>query len=188
MATQMSSGKGTQAIVLRDGSTAYVRELGPEDDRSLTVFVGQLSEDAIYYRFLTSGISKEAVFSELSPKLGSYVLAAFKEGAVIGIASYTSSGPEAAEVGLLVLDAFQKMGVGTALTEMVARAANRRGVSVFEAIIDWSNTKMIELVRNLGFPTSEKVEPEYIRMRFPTSIDPVTIAEFQERWAFGPDP
>ncbi|HKT21652.1 MAG TPA: GNAT family N-acetyltransferase, partial [Nitrososphaerales archaeon] len=84
------------------------------------------------------------------------------------------------------IDEYQGRGLGTGLTEMIARAANEDGVSVFEAIIDWNNTKMIELVRDMGFPTSERVEPELIRIRFPTSIDPVTITEFQERWVFKP--
>ena len=124
---------------------------------------------------------------ELSPRPGCVPLVALKDGRIVGLSSYCRSGPEAAEVGLLIADGYQGRGLGTGLTERIARSANEAGVSMFEAIIDWSNTRMIELVRNLGFPTSEKVEPELIRIRFPTSIDPVTIGEFQERWVFRAD-
>lgn len=176
----------TMDLALRDGARARVRVLRPGDTAELEKFVGGLSEDSIYYRFLTSGISREALISELSPRTGCLSLVAIMDGRIVGLSSYCRSGPEAAEVGLLILDEYQGRGLGTGLTERIARAANEDGVSMFEAIIDWNNTRMIELVRNLGFPTSEKVEPELIRIRFPTSIDPVTIAEFQERWLFRP--
>ncbi|HKT21027.1 MAG TPA: GNAT family N-acetyltransferase, partial [Nitrososphaerales archaeon] len=127
---------------------------------------------------------RETLVSELSPRPGCLSLVAVVGERIVGLTSYCRSGQESAEVGLLIVDEYQGRGLGTQLTERIARAANEDGISVFEAIIDWNNTRMIELVRNLGFPTSEKVEPELIRIRFPTSIDPVTIAEFQERWVF----
>ena len=175
----------TADLALRDGTIARVKVVETEGRGDLEKFVGGLSEDTIFYRFLTVGISREALVSELSPRTGCLSLAAVVEGEIVGLASYCRTAPEAAEVGLLVADGYQGKGVGTGLTERIARAANREGVSVFEAIIDWNNTRMIKLVRNLGFPTSERVEPELIRVRFPTSIDPVTIAEFQEKWVFG---
>lgn len=176
----------TADFVLRDGTKAKVRTLRPSDSVALEKFVGSLSEESIYYRFLTTGISRETLVSELSPRSGCLSLVAVVEDRIVGLSSYCRSGPEAAEVGLLIIDEYQGRGLGTALTERIARAANEDGISMFEAVIDWNNTRMIELVRNLGFPTSEKVECELIRIRFPTSIDPITIAEFQEKWVFKP--
>lgn len=177
----------TADLVTRDGAVARVRVLRPGDTLELERFVDGLSEDSIYYRFLTSGISRETLVSELSPTPGSLSLIAVMDDRIVGLSSYCRSGKETAEVGLLILDGFQGRGLGTGLTERIARAANEDGISMFEAIIGWNNTRMIELVRNLGFPTSEKVEPELIRIRFPTSVDPLTIAEFQERWMFRAD-
>ncbi|MDE1858400.1 MAG: GNAT family N-acetyltransferase [Thaumarchaeota archaeon] len=174
----------TADLEMRDGAIAQVRVLRQSDVPDLGRFVDGLSEDSIYYRFLTSGISREALLSELSPKPGCVSLVAVAKGRIVGLSSYCRSGPETAEVGLLIIDEYQGKGLGTGLTERIARAANQDGVSMFEAVIDWNNTRMIELVRNLGFPTSEKVEPDLIRIRFPTSIDPVTLGEFQDRWVF----
>jgi acetate---CoA ligase (ADP-forming) len=169
---------------MRDGTDVEVRVLRPGDSDALEEFVDGLSEDSIYYRFLTAGISKETLVSELSPRPGCLSLIAIVRERIVGLASYCRSGPEMAEVGLLIADDFQGKGLGTGLTERIARAANEDGISAFEAVIDWNNTRMIELVRTLGFPTSERVEPELIRIRFPTSIDPITISEFQEKWVF----
>lgn len=77
--------------------------------------------------------------------------------------------------------------MGTRLIGAIAREANSAGVTMFEAIIDRNNTRMIKMLRGMGFPTSEKVEQDLIRIRFPTSIDPVSIAEFQEKWVFRPE-
>jgi acetyltransferase len=99
----------------------------------------------------------------------------------------TGPGKEAAEIGQIVADEYQGKGLATRMIETIAKVANREGISMFETIMGWNNIRMIPLVRNMGFPTSERVEPEVVRIRFPTSIDPVPIAEFQEKWVFQPD-
>ena len=178
---------GNSTFVLTDGTAVTLRELQEEDRRQLERFVASLSQDTIYFRFLASGIDREVVIDQLSPRPGAYTLVALQGGAIVGHVAYFKSQPDAAEIGVLILDAYQGKGLGTRLIESIAHAANAEGVTVFEAIIDWNNTRMIRMVRGMGFPTSEKVEPDLIRIRFPTSIDPVTIAEFQEKWLFLPD-
>jgi acetyltransferase len=174
-------------FALRDGTLVTIRELRGEDRKSLEEFVDKLSEETIYYRFLATGIDREVLISELSPKPQCYILVAVKDGSIVGHSAYFRAESETAEVGLLILETYQGLGLGTGLTERIAEAANQEGISMFEAIIGWNNTKMIRMLRNMGFPTSEKVEPDVIRIRFPTSIDPVSLAEFQEKWVFKPD-
>ena len=114
------------------------------------------------------------------------MLLAIKDGIVVGHAGYYRSGKDTAEVGVLILEGFQGLGLGTLMIERIASSANRAGISVFEAVISWDNTRMIRMVKSMGFPTSVKVEPDLIRIRFPTSIDPVSIDEFQSRWTWNP--
>ena len=173
-------------IALRDGTDVTLRELRPEDGEMLGRFVSRLSDETIYFRFLASGIDRQVVLDQLSPRPGAFILVALKGREIVGHAAYFKSESDAAEVGLLVLDGYQDKGLGTRLIESIAQAANEECVTVFETIIDWNNTRMIRMVRNMGFPTSEKVEPDLIRIRFPSSIDPVSIGEFQEKWVFGP--
>lgn len=177
---------GDSTFTLRDGSVVTLRELQKEDRGMLERFVGQLSEDAVYFRFLAAGINRQVIVEQLSPRTGAYALVALRGANIVGHVAYFESASEAAEIGVLILDAYQGKGLGTRMIESIARAANVKGVTVFEAIIGWNNTRMIRMVRSMGFPTSEKVEPDLIRIRFPTSIDPVSIAEFQERWEFRP--
>ena len=178
---------GGSVFTLGDGSAVTLRELRDEDRAMLERFIDKLSEDTIYFRFLASGINREVIIDQLSPRPGAYTLVAVEGGEIVGHVAYFKSQSEAAEIGILIMDAYQGKGLGTRLIETIARAANANGVTMFEAIIDWNNTRMIRMVRSIGFPTSEKVEPDLIRIRFPTSIDPVSIGEFQEKWVFSPD-
>ena len=178
---------GGSVFTLGDGSAVTLRELRDGDRAMLERFIDKLSEDTIYFRFLASGINREVIIDQLSPRPGAYTLVAVEGGEIVGHVAYFKSQSEAAEIGILIMDAYQGKGLGTRLIETIARAANANGVTMFEAIIDWNNTRMIRMVRSIGFPTSEKVEPDLIRIRFPTSIDPVSIGEFQEKWVFSPD-
>ena len=174
-------------FTLRDGTEAEIRELAEDDRAELERFVDGLSQETIYFRFLATGIDREVLIEQLSPRKGGKTLVAILGEQIIGHVAFYKSESEAAEVGILVLDGHQGKGLGTRLIEAIAQAANAEGISIFETIIDWNNTRMIKMVRSMGFPTSEKVECDLIRIRFPTSIDPVSIAEFQERWVFAPD-
>ena len=164
-----------------------IRELREEDGPLLRRFVESLSEETVYFRFLASGIDREVLIEQLSPRPGGLTLVAMDGQTIAGHVAYYKSESEGAEVGLIIRDDYQGRGLGTRLIESIAHAANARGITMFETIIGWNNTRMIRMVRNMGFPTSEKVEPDLIRIRFPTSIDPVSLAEFQEKWVFRPD-
>lgn len=183
----MTAGEKAAAFTLRDGTGVEIRELRDGERAELERFVDGLSQDTIYFRFLASGIDREVLIEQLSPRQGGKILVAVIGRKIIGHVAYYRSETEAAEVGILILDGYQGRGLGTRLIEAIARTANADGITMFETIIDWNNTRMIRMVRSMGFPTSEKVEPDLIRIRFPTSIDPVSIAEFQEKWVFGPE-
>jgi len=52
-------------------------------------------------------------------------------GAIIGLASLgagSAAGPDVPEIGVLVADAWQRHGVGTAMAELLVRRARERGV------------------------------------------------------------
>ena len=95
---------------MRDGTDVKVRVLRPGDSAALEKFVDGLSEDSIYYRFLTAGVSKETLVSELSPRPACLSLVAIVGERIVGLASYCRSSPEMAEVGLLIADDFQGKG------------------------------------------------------------------------------
>jgi len=179
-------GTGESKFTLRDGTATAIRELRERDRDLLERFVDGLSEDTVYFRFLATGIDRDVLIEQLRPRPGGKTLVAVTGEKIIGHVAYYRSESEAAEVGILILDGYQGKGMGTRLIERIAREANSDGITVFETIIGWNNTRMIGMIKTMGFPTTEKVEPDLIRIRFPTSIDPVSIGEFQEKWLLVP--
>jgi acetate---CoA ligase (ADP-forming) len=172
-------------VTLRDGTTVRLRRAVAEDKAMLEQFLNSLSEETVSLRFLESPADRRALLRQVLPGPDNYVLVAIKDdGVIVGHSAYYKSSAESAEVGLTILDEYQGKGLGTIMVEKIARAANLAGIFVFETIISWENTRMVKMVRSMGFPTAVKVEPDLIRIRFPTSIDPVTIEEFHARWGY----
>jgi acetate---CoA ligase (ADP-forming) len=164
---------------LRDGSVARLRQAQAEDVRIIDEFLKSLSDESISFRFFDSAVERRILLQELVPSSSNYVLIAIRDGIVIGHSAYYKSGKNTAEIGIIILDAYQGKGLGTMMLEKIASAANRNGISIFETIIGDDNTRMIKMVKDMGFPVSVRVEQDVVRIRFPTSIDPITIELFK---------
>ncbi|HJT37417.1 MAG TPA: GNAT family N-acetyltransferase, partial [Actinomycetota bacterium] len=172
-------------IALRDGSTARVRPVRPEDRDALLTFLKGLSLDSIALRFFSGAIDTERVVSwmidvdyrdtfGLVATVGpSHTLAAH--------VSYVRTGPDRAEVGLEVADAFQGHGLGTIMLGHLAEIAVENGIAVFEGHVLAQNHRMIEVFRESGFPIQSRSEPGEIIIEFPTSLTSDAIDRFEQR-------
>jgi len=178
---EAASERSRDKVVLMDGSIVGLRRAQPKDDAIIEEFLNNLSEESVEFRFFDSVLDRSVLLKQLVPAPNNYVLIAIKDGRVIGHVAYYKAGGDNAEIGIIVTDAFQRKGLGTMMLERIARIANEDGISVFETIISKENTKMIRMVRDMGFPTAIKMETDMIRIRFPTSIDPITIGEFEAK-------
>jgi RimJ/RimL family protein N-acetyltransferase len=124
-----------ERVRLRDGALIVIRQVEPEDAAQLKIGFEHLSAVSRYRRFLT-------LVDDLSPRQLSYLthvdhvsheaIAALDSvtGAGIGIARYVSDpdDPHQAEVAIVVADAWQGRGVGTALMERLAARARDAGL------------------------------------------------------------
>jgi GNAT superfamily N-acetyltransferase len=70
---------------------------------------------------------------------------------VVAMANLACDGTEA-EVALLVADAYQRRGVGTALLHRVVRLATGAGVEALHAHAHADNTAIVATLRRLGRP------------------------------------
>lgn len=124
-----------ERVRLGDGATILIRQVEPEDAAQLKIGFEHLGAVSRYRRFLTP-------VDDLSPRQLSYLthvdhvsheaIAALDSvtGAGIGIARYVRDpdDPHQAEVAIVVADAWQGRGVGTALMERLAARARAAGV------------------------------------------------------------
>jgi acetyl coenzyme A synthetase (ADP forming)-like protein len=169
-------------VVLRDGSLAHVRPVRPGDRALLASFIESLSTQTLNLRF-PHELEPEQAVDELMPGEGQFALLAVREEKVVGHAIYTVSEPSKAEHAVVVADAYQGKGLGTILLGQLTQAAIAVGISEFEAYVKPENAAILQVVRELGFPTVLQSKPGLIHVTYPASLLPEALARFEQREA-----
>ena len=156
-------------VVLRDGGTAHLRPIRPDDADRLRRFHSRLSDDTIYNRFFT-------LYRELSDRdverftivdhVGRAALVATVGGELIGVVRYERMEPDRAEVAFNIEDAHQGRGLGTVFLEHIAAAARERGISRFVADVLPANRKMLRVFSDAGYVVDRAVDDGVVRLAF----------------------
>ncbi|MFE6687348.1 GNAT family N-acetyltransferase [Streptomyces sp. NPDC057743] len=164
-------------VVLRDGGTARIRPITPDDAERLVSFYEQVSDESKYYRFfapyprLSDRDVHRFTHHDYVDRVG---LAATVGGEFIATVRYDridarglpAKSPEddQAEVAFLVQDAHQGRGVASALLEHVAAVARERGIRRFAAEVLPANTKMIKVFTDAGYTQKRTFEDGVVRL------------------------
>jgi acyl-CoA synthetase (NDP forming)/GNAT superfamily N-acetyltransferase len=172
-------------VVLKDGSTVAVRGLQPGDEAPLTAFYSKLSPESQAFRFFgapadVSEIARRLVISNYESQFG---LVALTGTDVVGHAVYILTGGRRAEMGLAVADSHQGRGLGLLLFAQLADAAARAGIEVFEAVVKADNHRMLDLLKESGFPLRLRSEPGEIHAELPTALSEEAEMHFERRHA-----
>ncbi|HXS48070.1 MAG TPA: GNAT family N-acetyltransferase [Solirubrobacterales bacterium] len=172
-------------VVLRDGSTAQLRPVRPDDVQALREFFDGLDPASQAFRFFSGAIDTERA-AQLMASVdyrGHYGLIASRgaDHRPIGHGTYIEIGEGKAEVAFAVADELQGHGLGTILLAHLAEAASDNGFATFLAEVLPQNQRMIEMFRESGFPVEIASSAEGLRVEFPTSLSPEAIARFEDR-------
>jgi len=151
-------------VVLRDGGTAHIRPIGPQDAGRLVDFYEKVSDESKYFRFfapyprLSDRDVHRFTHHDYDDRVG---LAATVGDEFIATVRYDrtddqgrpASGPAGtrAEVAFLVQDAHQGRGVASALLEHIAACARERGILHFTAEVLPENRKMVKVFTDAGY-------------------------------------
>jgi acetyltransferase len=143
---------------LDDGSTVLVRPIRPEDAALEAAFIGGLSGESRYRRFLSASLqtSPETIarFTQVDYDRD-LALVAVAEGSIVGVARYVrEADPRRAEFALVVADRWQGRGLGALLMNRLEHAAHEAGIERLDGIVLASNPPMLALVRQLGYEIS----------------------------------
>ena len=167
-------------LPLHDGSVIHVRAIRPDDDERLRVFHRQLSPDAIIFRFfhlLPELPSQDAEhFTHVDYVNRMALLATMESGTreeILGVVRYDRTGDTAAEVAFVVADAWQGHGIATALLHRLASFARTKGITTFVAITMGGNARMIEVLRNSGFPMTTQYSAGTLEVHLDITKPPV---------------
>jgi RimJ/RimL family protein N-acetyltransferase len=169
-------------LQLHDGQVIHVRAIRPSDDERLRAFHRQLSPDAIMFRFfhmLPELPAPDAEHFTHVDYVNRMALLATAGSAtrdeILGVVRYDRIGDTTAEVAFVVADAWQGHGIATALLHRLAAYARTRGISTFVAITMGSNARMIEVLRNSGFPLTTRYSEGTLEVHLDITKPPVFI-------------
>jgi acyl-CoA synthetase (NDP forming)/GNAT superfamily N-acetyltransferase len=177
-------------LILRDGSTAFIRLSEPGDRDALREFFQQLSPVSRRRRFFSSADPAEALLARQCDSSNprsqlTLIVSRILGGAsrIIATGSYVARDDASAEVAFAVDDEFQGKGLGGLLLERLALLAARHGFVRFWALTRVENQLMLETFRQSGFPLHSKVDDECVEIDFAVapSEDSVSRSEVRDR-------
>jgi acyl-CoA synthetase (NDP forming)/ribosomal protein S18 acetylase RimI-like enzyme len=164
-------------IVLRDGSTAHLRPIRPDDGDALVAFYSRVSDESKYFRFF----APYPVLSERDVQRFTHVdqvrrvaFVVLRGDDMVAVGRYDALDDREAEVAFLVQDDYQGRGLGQLLLEHLAEAGRERGFGRFVAEVLPENTRMIQIFREQGYAVDDDFEDGVFRLVFP--IDPTDTA------------
>ncbi len=148
-------------LKLKSGVTLRVRPIRPEDAAMEEAFVGALSEQSRYFRFMqhlrTLTPQMLARFTQVDYDR-ELALVALDDSSgtdcIVGVARYVANwDKESAEYAIALADAWQGRGLGYAMMKMLIECARRRGFKRLVGSVLANNQAMLGLDKALGFVT-----------------------------------
>jgi acyl-CoA synthetase (NDP forming)/RimJ/RimL family protein N-acetyltransferase len=160
-------------VVLRDGATAHLRPITPQDADSLARFHDSQSDESIYLRFFAPMPHLSARdlhrFTHVDNRNRVAFVITLGE-AIVGVARYDRLDETSAEVAFNVSDAHQGRGLSSVLLEHLAAAARENGLSKFVAEVLPRNRKMLTVFREAGYEVVSRFDDGVISVHF--DLDP----------------
>ena len=159
--------------LLTDGSTVEIRPARPSDADAVKDMHAAMSPDNMYLRFFSlspSAAQQEAQRVCRAPGPDHAALLAWRDGELIGVASYEPTGKEkegAAEIAFAVSDEMHGRGVATLLLEHLVSLARRRKLTAFTATALADNTAMLRVFADAGLPVQRQNADGVVDMIFP---------------------
>ncbi|WP_371680740.1 N-acetyltransferase family protein [Microvirga sp. KLBC 81] len=163
--------------VLRDGRTAVIRALKPQDRDGLLAAVGRTSDQSLYRRFFTFKrrfTDREVDFYVNADFVSHVALVAVLEEdgrpVIVGGARYIVVQPGQAEIAFAVDDVHQGQGIGTALMRHLVALARQAGLRELTADILPDNAAMLKVfeISGLGITTRREPDVTHIVLQLPS--------------------
>ncbi|MGH2578258.1 MAG: GNAT family N-acetyltransferase, partial [Actinomycetota bacterium] len=148
-----------QLVELRDGTTALIRPIGPDDRDRLKEGFESASPESIFLRFLApqprlSGSQLDYLTAIDHIRHEALIAIDPETGQSLGTARYIRdrNHPETAEFAVGVGDRWMRIGLGTALLRALLVRARESGIIRFTGVIHADNTAIRRLVEKVAGP------------------------------------
>jgi RimJ/RimL family protein N-acetyltransferase len=147
----------------------WIRLAKPEDAEAVGAMHRRCSDRTLYLRYVSSGDWHEIQMRRLSGgHSGATLVAVGDDGSVIGLGNVfpeSADDSSSAEIAVLVEDAHQGEGIGTALLRMQLRMAERMGFSEVVAVVLTENRGMTQMLERTGLTWRTTIEAGSSTMR-----------------------
>src|SRR5665647_1097195 len=178
-------------VVLRDGGTAHVRPIRPDDADALQAFHLGQSQRSTYFRFFAPlqrlPEIELARFTQVDHR-GRVALVAITDSGdteqIIAVARYDRTAATTAEVAFNVADSHHGRGLGSVLLEHLAAAARERGIHRFTAEVLPQNGRMLAVFREAGYVVQQRLDDGIVWVSFgvdPTARSLAVMADREHR-------
>jgi GNAT superfamily N-acetyltransferase len=157
-------------VLLRDGSEVQMRRAEPSDAPLLAALHARCSPASRRARFLspTSQLPPDELAELLGGEPGGAVLAVTTDGgSAVGVATVVPEPAAPARFAVLVEDAWQGRGLGTALLRRIAEAAVERGALELVGTVRPNELGMTRLLRRVGLQPSAELVGDRVLLRAP---------------------
>jgi len=161
----LEAGRYSAIETTRDGRRLEIRALKPQDQADLRAAVDRTSTQSLYRRFFGAKRSfsdKEVAFFVNVDFAKHVALVAVVEerghAAIVAGGRYIIQLPGAAEIAFVVIDDYQKQGIGAALLRHLAILARDAGLKEFTAEVLPENIPMLKTFEKSGLKMSTKRE------------------------------
>jgi acetate---CoA ligase (ADP-forming) len=172
-------------VAMRDGSLTHIRPVRPEDAEPLLDFLRALPDEDRRLRFFSLGnnlarTARDETNVDYVRTLG-LVATVGPEQRIVGHALYAPAGESRAEVAFAIAREYQGRGLATLLLGQLAQAAVANGIDTFVAVVLSENRRMLQLLRQSGFPVKMQYDLDTLEVTFPTSLTADGLARFEQR-------
>jgi acetyltransferase len=153
--------------IARGGTPLRLRPIRPEDEQLMVKFHESVSDHSVYLRYfqflkLSQRVAHERLvricFNDYDREIA---LVAERligpEPTIIGVGRLRKTSEEQAELGLLIIDSAQGMGLGTEMVRRLIEIGRLEGLRSIHADVHSENPKMLHLLRKFGFKMA--IEP-----------------------------
>lgn len=160
---------------LADGREVLLRAVEPGDKERFVNGLARCSEKTIYNRFLGSKpkfSDAELVYlTECDPWNHIAIVGIYQDQLVaVGRAIRYVGRPEAADIGIIVEDSFQRNGIGPYLLSLLMRAAIEREIEVLCGEMFAVNAAMFRVVDDVPFSVKWELEGAFARFEIQLSL------------------
>jgi RimJ/RimL family protein N-acetyltransferase len=141
-------------VTLKDGATAVLRPIRPEDEPELTALYARLSPETAYQRFFTVMArlppSWAHTFANVDYERRMAIVAVTPDDKLIAVARYDlDEASNEAEIAIVVQDQWQGKRLGTILLAELLRYAEAKGIRRFRADVLTENRRMLDMLTRL---------------------------------------